>query len=344
MNVRNLTLASDETDASYFPPDGYVFNTHTAVVREFIGMVKSEGIEKAIEWMRSIEDESDFSHPAGLSLAFPGEAPFRLEISENGSFENSRTIECAENNFTLFNLKSNCRYFWRVNGKEANSFSTADNEWRFIKIDGVSNVRDLGGRRIKEGLLFRGSELLGSDFKITEAGKETLRDQLSVKTELDLRLEYLGRYGDETPVEGVALKQMPYRPYVEIFEEKHRRGIVEIMNFLSDESVYPIYFHCMGGADRTGMIALYLEALADESEEDIFLDYELTSIARIYNPQKAVTDNMYRSHTYDYFQDFLKELRGYAPDKGLKEQVKAFLLDSGVTEETLEKITKIIKK
>jgi hypothetical protein len=100
----------------------------------------------------------------------------------------------------------------------------------------------------------------------------------------------------------------------------------------------------MGGADRTGMIALFLEALAGESEEDVFLDYELTSLSRIYNPQNGVCDTVHRSRNAPYFTEFLAELEKYAEGEGLKAQVRAFLLDSGVGEEVIDKIVKIIKK
>lgn len=59
---------------------------------------------------------------------------------------------------------------------------------------------------------------------------------------------------------------------MKIFEEEYKENICEIMNFFAEESNYPIYFHCMGGADRTRMIALYLQALVGEAEEDIYLD------------------------------------------------------------------------
>ena len=202
-------------------------------------------------------------------------------------------------------------------------------------------MRDLGGREIKQGLIFRGSEPEGSNYHITEQGKKVFRDELKIKTELDLRAEYFGNF--DSPVESVELKQIPYRPYMEVFEEQHRQEIVEIMEFLSDENVYPLYFHCKGGADRTGMIALYLQALAGEKEEDIFLDFELTSLARIPRLDAPTTVSGYRSRNNDYFVNFLDELQKYAPSQGLQAQVRAFLKDCGVSDACMDKIVEIIK-
>ena len=39
-----------------------------------------------------------------------------------------------------------------------------------------------------------------------------------------------------------------------------------------------IYFHCAGGADRTGTMAFLIEALLGVSECDMSKDYELTSL------------------------------------------------------------------
>ena len=41
------------------------------------------------------------------------------------------------------------------------------------------------------------------------------------------------------------------------------------MEFFAEEENYPIYFHCRGGADRTGMIAMLLRAIAGVSDETI---------------------------------------------------------------------------
>ena len=38
-----------------------------------------------------------------------------------------------------------------------------------------------------------------------------------------------------------------------------------------------MYFHCIGGADRTGTLAFLIEALLGVNEGDMSKDYELTS-------------------------------------------------------------------
>jgi len=114
------------------------------------------------------------------------------------------------------------------------------------------NVRDIGGYKIKQGLIYRGSDL-STNYKITESGRDMFVNKLKIKTEVELRGER-GDVGKSDVDSKVLFKYLPYRPYMEIFEEKHRQGICDIMNFLSDEKNYPMYIHCLGGADRTGIL------------------------------------------------------------------------------------------
>lgn len=114
------------------------------------------------------------------------------------------------------------------------------------------------------------------------------------------------------------------------------------MEFLADEKNYPIYVHCLGGADRTGMIAIYLRALANESDDFIHLDYELTSLSTYsYGISEGVERKGYRSRNDSYYVEYLDMIEKYAPSKPLSEKIKAFLLDCGVPEESLEKIKSI---
>ena len=127
---------------------------------------------------------------------------------------------------SLNNLKVDTYYDWTVTAisgdksvvSEANRFHTVDGKVRFIDIDGLSNVRDCGGwtgldgKRIKQGLLYRGEEFnkqnngragnSASDYhydpskadannpygqKITEKGIDTVVNELKIKTEVDIR-------------------------------------------------------------------------------------------------------------------------------------------------------------
>ena len=293
------------------------------------------GITEAICRLDAIQNERELSYPAVLKLEWSGKNDvFLLELSETPDFSSPKVFECSENFFLLENCKTNQTYYWRVNGSEIRTFTTKDGV-RFLHIEGLRNIRDLGSKYIKQGYLFRGCEPAPL-YTITEKGKHTFCKDLNIKTQLDLRGEFYGQLDGSPCGQSVSLKQIPYRPYKEIIEEKHKIAISKIIKFLSQEEHYPIYFHCQAGADRTGMIAFYIKTLLGEPDEDIFLDYELSSLSR--------TVNGFRSIEHDYFVEFLDILRSYAPNGNLREQVQTFLLDCGVKQEWIDEIIRILKK
>ncbi len=327
------------------PADGFVFDTHTDLQNTFIEKIHTEGTDAALDWLLGVKNDTERSYPRALTLSWAadGSPSYTAEVSETEDFADPFLVITTDGTeCEIENLKIAQTYFWRVNGGEARSFTTKADAPRFIRIDGALNVRDIGGGKIKQGLLFRGSEI-ERYFHITEAGKHVFTDVLGIKTQLDLRIECQGTIEKSPAGESVSLVQLGYRPYMEVFEETHKAGIVTIMELLTHEENYPVYFHCMGGADRTGMIALYLRALAGESDDEIHTDYELTGLST-YAGGQAEGATGFRNRSAPYYAAFLDTLDTYAPGGTLADKVHAFLLDCGVTREQIEKILSIIKK
>ena len=325
-----------------FPEDGYLFDTHTDLQNTFIKKIHTEGTASALEWMRIVKNGIERSYQNRLTLTWEpsGAEQYELELLEEGA-DAPRVFKTAESSLELDNLKIGARYLWRVDGGEWRSFTTKGDSPRFIRIEGALNVRDIGGINIKQGLVYRGSAL--EDYSITEGGKKTFKEELGIKTDIDLRAECPSDTEISPAGEGVRRVHLPYRPYDEVFEEQHRRGIVKIMNFLADESIYPVYVHCLGGADRTGMIALYLRAILGECDDDIHTDYELTALST-YALGAAEGADGFRSRESDYYVEFLTMLRGEDKDAPLSVAVPRFLSSCGVSEETLDRIRKILRK
>lgn len=328
-----------------FPKNGATVDTHYPYQNIFLEKIRLEGIEKAVEWLEPIKSGREISYPAPTFLEWESDdGEFTVELSRSSDFSDGAVIRTRAKRIPVFNLEIGAQYFWRVNGSEAHTFYTENNKFRFLFVEGVPNFRDLGGIKIKQGLLFRGGELERC-YTVTERGKDTFCNQLGIRTELDLRADMIGRVAESAAGKSVDLVQLPYRPYSEIFEEQHRQGIVKIMELLADESRYPVYFHCLGGADRTGMIALYLRALAGESDSDIHTDYELTSLsAYAMGLAEGARATGFRMRTSSYYSECIGEIGKYASGAPLSVSVRAFLLDCGVSEQTLDKIVRIIKK
>ena len=281
--------------------------------------------------------DPDCSIPAPVVFEWDGDGEAVLQISREETFDSLVRAVTAEDTAAVYNLEIGRTYFWRVIcGKETSEvrcFRTEDRAPRWISIDGTTNVRDLGGwktmdgKRIRQGLLYRGSEM-DIHKEITDAGIAELRDHLGAKTDLDLRGEVVGKRFDSPLGPDVAFHLVPIGAYDAYFKETGPYPV--IFNLLADEKNYPIYFHCWGGADRTGSLSCMIEALCGVCEADQDLDYELTSLS-VWGK---------RSSQGEGWQMFVSELASLGENR--QAQARAFLRRAGVTDETMDRIVKIL--
>lgn len=256
-----------------------------------------------------------------------------MKSLKSKTFSDSRVIKVKGNCVELHNFKANTLYFWRVNGSCTETFKTEDVAPCFYEAEGMSNIRDAGnwktkyGCRIKQGLLFRGSEM-NDHHIITKKGKAVMRNILKIRTDLDLRREAAEL--ECSPLgEDIQFLLIPTRAYKQFMEEKET--CKNLFNVLMDESNYPIYYHCWGGADRTGTLACMLGVVLGMCEKDILLDYEITSLS-IWGD---------RNRTSELYTEFLEELENYE-GKTFEEKIMSFIYSCGVTEEQLDKIRGIL--
>lgn len=162
-----------------------------------------------------------------------------------------------------------------------------------------NNIRDIGGKPTKDNkivkckLIYRGSFL-------ENKGKDLinlLRDELKIKTELDLRNSNETQRSDSLLGKDVHYYNKPIDGYSGLFtnysghEFEDTKAIFEL--FLKPKKYAPIYMHCVGGADRTGTIAFLLGGVLGMSYVDLIIDYELTSFSgglREYNKKSLYGD------------------------------------------------------
>lgn len=163
--------------------------------------------------------------------------------------------------------------------------------------EGCFNVRDLGGlpagdgRRTRWGAAVRGDSL-GA---LTARGWEEARRH-GVRTVIDLRNEdEIGADVAPRP-ESIETVRIPldvtedrefwdvwesgpqfatplyYRPHLERFPERSAQVVAAIAN----AEPGGVAFHCAGGRDRSGQVAMLVLALAGVEPEDIAADYALS--------------------------------------------------------------------
>jgi protein tyrosine/serine phosphatase len=164
---------------------------------------------------------------------------------------------------------------------------------RDVHWDGCVNARDLGGlptidgRVTRRGVVFR-SEALD---RLSEDGWRALREH-GVRTVIDLRDD--GERRD--PGEGVDTIHIPmdridedprfwadwmngpqfgtplyYGPFLDRFPDR----IEEVLDAIEQAPPGGVVFHCAGGRDRTGLVAIAVLAAVGVTPEAIAADYAL---------------------------------------------------------------------
>jgi protein-tyrosine phosphatase len=266
-------------------------------------------------------------------------------ISDNIEMEDEHSyfIPAGKGYCEIYNLNIGKTYYWRVESAEETSpvfyFSISYDTPRSIYVEGITNVRDIGGyktisgKRIRQNMVYRGSEL-DSHLIITDKGIKTLCEELKIKTDLDMRGEAAGiiTEGPLSPL-GVVWKLIPLCPYDDIFNEENKRQYGVFFKEFTQPELYPIYFHCWGGADRAGTFAFLLGALLGMEINELINEYEWTSLS-IWG---------IRTRNYDKFQNFLKGLDNFGDvNNSLQQKAENFIISAGLTKNEIQIIRNLL--
>lgn len=174
---------------------------------------------------------------------------------------------------------------------------------RFVTMEGMQNLRDLGGYQTKEhkatrwGKLYRSGELTNlsewDKLRIKNLGIKTiidLRSEVEVKAtpieytqaniinipiptgDIDLIVDKI-REGRLRKGDGIIFMQDLYLQFV----EKQSKQFNEAFQVLLEEDNYPILFSCTLGKDRTGFLAALLLLALDVPESTVMQDYLMSN-------------------------------------------------------------------
>lgn len=261
----------------------------------------------------------------------------------------SYDIPCGISDFVVYNLIPNATYYYKVCGTDFDNNLIVIKEGAFttigqvhmLKIDGLKNVRDLGGwltpnGKIKYGLLFRGCELddTGGSVELTHEGKKELFDRIRIKTDIDLRTD-VGN--TKSPIGAlVDYNCYPIQPYDTGLKDTITKGLIKSIFEKIEEKLSKsnaIYFHCQGGRDRTGTLAFLILGVLGVSESDIAKDYELTEFA--YASYKADNPNTSRKFTqYASMVSYIKTFNGVT----FNDKIISYLFSIGISQATINNI------
>lgn len=300
------------------------------------------------EWYR--DDHGHLDEPSPLRVKFSvsgGKASIQeqvVEIAQSADFSDAVrfSVNEKEKHQLVYNLLPGTTYHCRVtvtltDGETATasgSFSTKQSP-RFMNIDGLRNVRDIGGaktadgRSVKMGMVYRGVELRGvmsNTYCVTEAGEATMIDELGIRTEMDLR--DVSESGD--PFERMQRKNYRFfATYSEIFtKDSAKEALKSIFSDLAVEENYPVYLHCTWGRDRTGTVIFLLQSLLGLSQEACYDEWELSAF--------------FGGASFEEEMDqFLLDIQALEGDTH-QHKIENYLLSIGVTREQLDAVQRIL--
>lgn len=288
--------------------------------------------------------------------------PWVIELSETNGFSDPMRVSVRDRHCrsegdvcryatAAFNLKPGTCYRWRVRSASAEgnegTFRTDDAAPRWIALRGaIGNVRDCGGwmtesgRRVRMGLLFRGQGLndnsvvrgVPGDNRLTVEDVRYLTGRLGVRTDLDLRGDSeLGGLSTSPLGPKVTFIHRSSPAYEGLFTAEGSARFREAFRVLCNRDNYPVYFHCIGGADRTGSLTYMANGLLGVAKRDLEFDWESTFYPK---------DEHRRHHST---REFDKGLAKYGkPADTLSRKIELFLLDIGITVEEIARFKAIM--
>ena len=317
------------------PVNGEIVELMTDVQIKFIESDRTKGTAADFNYLDLKKGDTDNSIPKPVFFEWVASGEAVVQISEYKEFKTF--YEKTGFNFCeVYNLKCATKYFWRVvcggEASEILTFETNGRCPRFMYVDGMTNVRDCGGwktvsgKRTNQGLLYRGSEM-NSHVEITDTGMRTMRDEMKIKYVIDFR-STVDEIVEDVYKQGYV--NISVQPYCGWFEQPNS-VIKDIFEILADEKNYPVYYHCWGGADRTGTLTFILGALLGQYLDDLIDDYEITSLS-IWGD---------RSRNVPRYQDFLKKFDSFDGET-LSEKSENYLLSCGITKDMIDNFKKIM--
>jgi protein-tyrosine phosphatase len=227
--------------------------------------------------------------PPGLR----GAVRYDLLLGFDPELSAPRVIRSLEQPFArVRHLQVDSDYHWKVFAllggepvaeSRTSSFRTHPALPRWIRVPHITNVRDLGGwpvaggKRVRQGLAYRSSEMNGH-LSLSAEGEEVLLGELGIRTDLDLRGE------DENPspalpAQWVRHVNIPVQPYDCILAPEMMAAYGRLFELLSQADAYPVLLHCWAGADRAATVAFLLHAALGVEPHALQMDYELSSLS-----------------------------------------------------------------
>jgi protein-tyrosine phosphatase len=167
-----------------------------------------------------------------------------------------------------------------------------------LSVDGLVNIRDLGGMVTQSGRTVRSGRVIRSDNPkaLTDGGRQQLLEQVEPGYVVDLRmaLEFRREGYDLGPA--VTVVNCPMTPQSGVNQEQIDAGmcdnliddymqqiavngqyVAQALAVIANAEGQPVVVHCTAGKDRTGIVIAMLLDILGVSHEHIVADYHVTT-------------------------------------------------------------------
>ena len=314
---------------------------------------------------------ADLSAPRGMKLRFEdldNASKYYVQVAESEAGLDSAKVREATNKFYMFqNAKLATKYYYRAATSEAGlasatvkNITSTDVAPRVVSVPNVLNFRDIGGwesslvpgAKINQGLYFRCAQLDGAPgsttSKLDNAGQglEALKE-LGIKCDIDMRDigNQPSRGAGPSPANIAAWPftfvsaAVPSGSEPVRWEGGSYQGTdiaaqyVKIFNALANCDKEPALLHCTYGADRTGIVSYFLEALLGMSQEDMTRDYLWTQFTPGRNVKIKESEGA-------EFPQWISKTNGCEGDT-FADKMENHLISFGIAKSTLEHIREI---
>ncbi len=276
------------------------------------------------------DNDRDHFQPIQLEWTAPTgyTGKYTVKYSTKADLSAWNGVVTTTNKAELVNLLTDTVYYWKVETETGNhdsaigSFKTKGS-FRTIQAGAAYNVRDMGGKmtssgqRTKQGLIYRGGELTDHWFAGNSAQDHiitcdattvrVLHDQLKVRNEIDIRspgreTDYQNRsyLGSDVTFSQLATGS-GFGTMWNVSDQNNKNNLKTIFKMFGQATKdAAVYYHCWGGADRTGTSCFILNGLLGVSFLEACMDYEFTSFDTIHTRLRTEMVRDAAGYTYDF--------------------------------------------
>ena len=336
------------------------FNIHNTKVDEFLQTAAYDSSDYSYSNLPAA-DGTNWDRPNTTTINIPSGSS---KIVFYDTVTKAERVESTSGTtHTVDNLIPNRNYAYTVRNSRGEMLThgiiKATGQLRMINaggddagVDRTFNIRDLGGwtatgGKLKYGLVYRGGELNGS-ISISSAQQAFFKDVLGIRHEIDLRDN--GEPGVGATALGCGVNYYHLAtgrsPYILGDNDTYAKKRADVIKQLAKniKNGEPTYIHCQAGADRTGVMCVFLKAICGVSQSDIDRDQELSYYSYQADPQRVRKRNNAWANGHrvmingtgaeDYSQPYINNMEG----SSFQDKIIRLLLRSGVTIDELNDI------